>query len=378
MESPQVSVIMTVYNTAEYISEAVESILTQTFDDFEFIIIDDCSTDDSWDILSSYSKQDDRIVLRRNQENLGTARSSNKGLALAKGKYIARFDSDDISLPNRLQVQLDYMENNLSVDLITTAVEYISDNGIYIGEYTPPTDPVMIRWCYIFSSPLRHPTAFWHRKKIESLVGQYDPKFRYALDYDFFARTCNNATVHTLSNILVKMRQRSSSITFSQGNNQDKFAAHVTYKQFDRYFSDSPIAESEKYNLRVLLRRHSPLQEKEFSKFNKKQFESATANYLRLFGVFCLLHCSDIKEKQEKLLHTEVERHLPSLMRYGLLNGFKRESFNLIVSYMKTYPRRTLATLRTLSLYLPYYSLQSVDFFIPLLTKVRSNYLGSR
>ncbi|PSO83704.1 MAG: hypothetical protein BRC41_11810, partial [Cyanobacteria bacterium QH_9_48_43] len=101
----KISVVMPVYNGANYIREAVESILNQTFTDFEFIVIDDCSTDRSWEILTKYANQDQRVKLFKNEENLGVTKSLNKGLKLAQGDYIARQDADDVSLPERFEKQ---------------------------------------------------------------------------------------------------------------------------------------------------------------------------------------------------------------------------------------------------------------------------------
>ena len=106
MHQPKVSVVMSAYNGERYLREAVESILNQTFNDFEFIIIDDGSTNSTGQILSSYAAQDPRIVLIRNRENIGLTKSLNKGLALARGEYIARMDADDVSLPNRFSEQV--------------------------------------------------------------------------------------------------------------------------------------------------------------------------------------------------------------------------------------------------------------------------------
>ena len=100
---PKVSVVMSVHNGSHYLHEAVESILNQTFTDFEFITIDDFSTDSSWEILTKYADQDQRIKLFKNEENLGLTKSLNKGLKLAQGDYIARQDADDVSLPERFE-----------------------------------------------------------------------------------------------------------------------------------------------------------------------------------------------------------------------------------------------------------------------------------
>ena len=116
---PTISVIMSVYNTNKsFLAEAIESILNQTYPNFEFIIIDDNSTDGSLSIIEQYMSKDDRIVLIKNKTNIGLTKSLNKGLKLAKGQYIARMDADDVSLPDRFKQQIEYMENNSHVTVI--------------------------------------------------------------------------------------------------------------------------------------------------------------------------------------------------------------------------------------------------------------------
>ncbi len=127
----EISVIMPVYNASKYISEAIESILKQTFKNFEFIIIDDGSTDNSKDIIEYYKRLDKRIKFFK-QENSGVSKALNKGISIAKGKYIARMDSDDISLPHRLETQFKFMENNLDYVIIGSNANIISMEGNFL------------------------------------------------------------------------------------------------------------------------------------------------------------------------------------------------------------------------------------------------------
>jgi glycosyltransferase involved in cell wall biosynthesis len=114
VQNPKVSVLMSVYNGESHLGEAVEGILKQTFTDFEFIIVDDGSTDSTWSILSEYATRDKRIVLLQNKNNIGLAQSLNKGLAMARGEYIARQDADDISLSVRFANQVEYLDKMIS------------------------------------------------------------------------------------------------------------------------------------------------------------------------------------------------------------------------------------------------------------------------
>ncbi|MCS6824874.1 MAG: glycosyltransferase [Cytophagales bacterium] len=136
--TPTVSVLMCVFNGEKYLKEAMDSILCQTFTDFEFIIIDDNSTDRSVDMIRSYT--DRRIRLFRNEENIGLTKSLNKGIELARGKYIARMDADDISLPDRLAVQVQFMEENPQVSLVATHIALIDTEGAIKGYWQDDID----------------------------------------------------------------------------------------------------------------------------------------------------------------------------------------------------------------------------------------------
>ena len=126
MQNDLVSVIMSNYNTPEeFLRASIESVLNQTYSNFEFIIVDDCSTDNSLEIIKSY--QDERIVVLENKENLGITKSLNRGLEIAKGEYVARMDADDISFPKRFETQVEYLKNNPQVIVCGTGVELIGD-----------------------------------------------------------------------------------------------------------------------------------------------------------------------------------------------------------------------------------------------------------
>jgi glycosyltransferase involved in cell wall biosynthesis len=125
--SPYVTVLMPVYNTEMYLKEAIDSILNQTFRDFEFIVINDGSTDSTSDIIESYS--DPRIIYLQNEKNLGVATSLNKGLSIAKGTYIARMDGDDVSRCDRLEKQVAFMDANPEIGVCGTWLETIGDRN---------------------------------------------------------------------------------------------------------------------------------------------------------------------------------------------------------------------------------------------------------
>ena len=182
----KVSVLMSVYNGERYLREAVESILNQTFTDFEFIIIEDGSTDATPRILRSYS--DSRIVLVDNQENLGLTRSLNEGLVLAQGEYVARMDADDISLPHRLEKQVAFLERHPKVGIVGSACQVVDASGRRQGLNHAPTRDLQIRWVSLLNNPFWHPTVIMRRDVLLRNGLSYDEAFQTAQDYDLWTR----------------------------------------------------------------------------------------------------------------------------------------------------------------------------------------------
>lgn len=169
MTSPEISVIMPVYNGKKYLAEAIDSVLNQTFQDFEFIIINDGSTDKSMEIIKSF--KDDRIVII-NQDNQGVAKSLNNGINIARGKYIARMDADDISYKDRFKIQVDYLEKNLNVIAIGSNADVIDKDGVYVYTTDLPLDSSSLKNKLPHNSPFIHPSVMT-RKDILVEIGGY-------------------------------------------------------------------------------------------------------------------------------------------------------------------------------------------------------------
>ena len=174
-EMPLISVVMPTYNSIRFIRESIESILNQTFVDFELIIIDDGSTDGSSEIIADYKKYDNRIYVCTNPKNLGIVASLNRGLSCARGQYIARMDSDDISYPTRFQKQIDFLDKYSDVGILGGAVQYIDSDGKTLGMNAYPTDDMAIRWTCLFSNPFAHPTVMIRKCVLEKNGLRYDP-----------------------------------------------------------------------------------------------------------------------------------------------------------------------------------------------------------
>lgn len=191
---PKVSVIMSIFNEERYLKESIESILNQTYGDFEFIICDDGSTDSSLDIVRSYMKKDERIILLKNETNLGLAASLNRCLAISKGEYIARMDADDIALKDRFKKQVDFLDNNQRVAVICGGINFIDENNHIWGKKLVNT-PITKKSIFL-NNPIVHPTVMMRKEAIMS-VGGYtvSPITRKGQDFDLWCKLIHKGYV---------------------------------------------------------------------------------------------------------------------------------------------------------------------------------------
>ena len=211
--NPRVTVLMAVYNSERYLRQAVDSILRQTFTDFEFLIINDGSTDQSRNIILSYG--DPRIQLIDNPENIGLTKSLNRGLALARGELVARLDADDISHPERLEHQVEYLDRHPDSVLLGTQARVINELGKVCdakGEFRPQSR-FAIHWKFLFGNPFVHSSVMFRRTVIWNELGGYDDRFFYNQDFELWSRVSERWEVSNLPNVYVDFRSNSNSIT---------------------------------------------------------------------------------------------------------------------------------------------------------------------
>lgn len=201
-DGPLVSVVMTVYNGEPWTAEAVESVLGQTFTDFELVVIDDGSTDATADVLRGYRDERLRVIC---QSRAGQTAALNRALRLARAPLLARMDADDVALPRRLERQMEFLAAHPEVGLLGTAGHEIAPTGKIVRTLTPPTDDHAIRRTLIRRNPFIHTSVMFRRALLDT-VGEYDESFSVAQDYDLWLRMSRRTRLATLAEPLVSRR----------------------------------------------------------------------------------------------------------------------------------------------------------------------------
>ncbi|WP_052464758.1 glycosyltransferase family 2 protein [Geoalkalibacter subterraneus] len=225
----KVSVVMPVYNSEKYLRPSVESILNQTFQDFEFIIINDGSTDSSGTILKEYSKSDQRIKLIE-QENKGIVSALNFGFEMSDSEYVIRMDSDDISMPYRIEHQLKFMDSHPGVGASSSVFEVIDEFGELVvtdkGELFSHCSSEMLAWSSLFTTVLCHPGSII-RKDVFSEIGGYRKEFQYIEDHDLWLRISSISKLAITSEPLIKYRHHGNNLSTIYGKDSKNKNLHA-------------------------------------------------------------------------------------------------------------------------------------------------------
>lgn len=215
MKQPLISVVMSVHNEEKYLKDSIKSILNQTFDNIEFIIIDDGSTDTTQKILEHYAKKDERIKLIVNKKNIGLSRSLNKGIEIAKGKYIARMDAGDISHPKRFEKQTELLEENENVYILGTWAYWMDENKEIIGEWKKPSIISNDRLLFKAGAAI-HPSIMIKKKLFEG-IGLYDIGYDISLEFELYMRAMKNGfDIANIPEFLIYVMRRYGGMSFSQ------------------------------------------------------------------------------------------------------------------------------------------------------------------
>lgn len=222
---------MPVYNSESFLKESIESILNQTFAKFEFVIVDDASTDGSEKIIKYYARRDKRIRFFKNKKNIRTSRALNRGLSEARGKYVVRMDADDWSFPDRLEKQYAFMESHEKVGVSGSAVEICDSRLKLINKREYPTTDHKVRDKIFRYSPFAHPATIWRTDVIKK-VGGYNENIPLSQDYELYFRVGKISKFGNIKNTLLKLRVHNDSSSIVRGRYQEQYAIYSRIKAF--------------------------------------------------------------------------------------------------------------------------------------------------
>ncbi|PXV62510.1 glycosyl transferase family 2 [Dysgonomonas alginatilytica] len=251
----KLSVIMPVFNAERYLREAIDSIINQSYTDWELIIINDGSIDCSENIIKSYT--DTRLRYYKNEQNIGLIQTLNKGIDLCKGAYIARMDADDIAEKDRFGIQIAFLENNKEYALCGSDAKVIDENNIETGKILNLQSNEYLQINLLFSVPFIHPTILIRSEVLKD--NYFDTEYKHAEDYELWCRIANSHKVANIGNFLLRYRWHSSNVSVTNSEKQEEiknriicrelknidlqpsekelYLHKVTFQQFDSKFS---------------------------------------------------------------------------------------------------------------------------------------------
>lgn len=236
--NPRVSVIMAVRNGEVHLPAAIKSILNQTLDDFEFLIVDDASDDATPRILTGFSESDRRIKLLRNETNIGPYPSANKALALASAPLIARMDGDDVSAPDRLEKQVAFLDAHPDHILVSSSYRAIDGQGNTLYTKRKPADDFCVKWWMRFRMCLEHPATCFRAQEPDGTPVRYDESHIVAQDYELFSRLSRKAKMAVLPDVLFNYRVHDTNITSTRRAEQKKNVLRIARENQALAFED--------------------------------------------------------------------------------------------------------------------------------------------
>jgi glycosyltransferase involved in cell wall biosynthesis len=317
---------MSVFNGSRYLIECVSSILGQTFGDFEFLIMDDASSDSTYEILKGLERSDKRIQIFRNKTNIGLTSSLNKLIENSRGHFIARIDADDTSCKERLQKQLDKMELE-SLDFVAACCRIVDEEGNELYPICPGRcDLVDLKWSLIFRNNIRHSTVMWRNRQ----SFRYDEAFKYAQDYEMWCRMIRKGfSLGIVCDMISDMRQRTDSLSASFGTTQDKLACEVTRRQTE-YYLGRQVTDEEARNLRLVYLQKDGSQFEAFSKMGVQELRDAVRLYLEVADSFFRKELVD-----KNSMASMISSDLNSILREPHKNEMLIEIFKWVYLYQQ-------------------------------------------
>ncbi len=329
----KVSVLMPVYNAEKYLAEAINSIISQTFRDWELLIINDGSTDSSLSIINSFT--DSRIRVINNETNLGLIKTLNKGIGLCKGQYIARMDADDISMPNRLALQVDFMDRNEDYILCGTNADVINSDGKITGKIVNPTKNILLQISLLFTNPFIHPSMMIRRDIL--MANFFDENAIHVEDYELWTRLADQGQVANLELPLLQYRWHETNVSVKHSEIQEAAKNKIISKQLAKL--DICPTEQELYWHRTTFQIYSL--GKETSTQNQNIFEEVN-NWF-----------STLKKQNRKLsLYPQADFEAFLWSRWIVLSVSQKKVIKVCFPKFITFSLRTIIKVLQLLIYL--------------------------
>lgn len=325
MLNKKATVLMPVYNGAKYVEQAIESVLAQTYTDFDLLIINDGSTDNSEELIRQY--QDERIIYEPNEQNMGLIKTLNKGLDMIEGEYVIRMDADDICHPERFEKQIAFMDQNQHIAVAGSSVKRFNETGTLPQRYVF-TEPIDVRTFLLFGSPLRHPAVILRNRVLQENGYRYDESLDTVEDYGLWQTISEKHLIGNLPDILLEYRINEEGIT-QQADKKIAFrdAQHTII--YRRVFDQLEVVADEKEvtAYRELLTGRIPdwkvlaeLLERVFPAATKENYNmKLVENHVKTFmTTICLGHRISLKN-----LHKTHEQYFKKIFSWGTRDDLK-------------------------------------------------------
>jgi glycosyltransferase involved in cell wall biosynthesis len=312
----KVSVLMSVYNAGEYLDQAIQSILNQTFSDFEFIIINDVSTDGSANYLKQLS--DPRVKLIHNEKNIGLTCSLNVGLKHVTSEYVARMDADDVATPRRLEKQVQFLDENPDYVLVGSSYRLINENSEVIETVVKPMDDTELRWIFHTRTALEHGSVTYRLNMKGKPPIFYDEKYRTAQDYDFWLQMLANGKGLILPDLFLDYRIHSNNITSTLSNQQMTNLKNISLNFLNHKYSLTIEDEKKVLTLVNFVNNNET--------YSVEEFKDADSGLTILFHKFCQTQQLTNSERayirqraKGQLWHAAINKKPVTLMQKCLL-----------------------------------------------------------
>ena len=238
-DKPLVSVLIPCYNCDQYVKEAVKSIIEQSYTNLEILVIDDGSTDNTGNILKELAKEDTRIVYIKNEKNLKLIATLNKGLDLCKGKYIARMDADDISVPTRIEKQVDFLEKHSNIGIVGADIEFFGGNKRSIWKTN--TEDKYIRTDLLFGTCFAHPVVMMRTSILREHHLYYNDDYPHAEDYKLWCDIAQYTKLANIPEVLLYYRVNDNQVSNKYNLEQKETAQRIKEEYTNLFFSQRDI-----------------------------------------------------------------------------------------------------------------------------------------